>query len=141
MQDEMKRLREELREKHDAELSALRLNLQRETEEERSRLEKELQKLTSLQTALDSDESKIFFRRLLWFSLGSRAPSRGSPLASDMACLCLLGPQVLAVRQRLEAQYDGELQREKSCMATEIKELTALLQEQGEELLCRAQER
>lgn len=45
------------------------------------------------------------------------------------------------MRQRLEAQCDSELQREKSCMAAEIKELTALLQEQGEEQLRQAQER
>ncbi|XP_068436282.1 pericentrin [Clinocottus analis] len=111
VQDEMKRLREELQEKHDAELSVLKSNLRRETEKERSRLEAELheekQKLKSLQTALANDES----------------------------------PQVLVVRQRLEAQYDGERQREKSCMAAEIKELTALLQEQGEERLRQAQER
>lgn len=56
-------------------------------------------------------------------------------------CVCLLGPQVLIVKQRLEAQYDGELKRVKSCMAAEIKELTALLQEQGQERLCQAQER
>ncbi|KAK1894257.1 Pericentrin, partial [Dissostichus eleginoides] len=43
-------------------------------------------------------------------------------------------PQVLIVRQRLEAQYDGELQRAKSCMATEVKERLHQAQErfQGE---------
>lgn len=45
------------------------------------------------------------------------------------------------VRQRLQSQYDGELQRAKKCMETEIKELTVLLQEQGEERLRQAQER
>ncbi|KAM6917864.1 pericentrin isoform 2-T2 [Lycodopsis pacificus] len=111
VQDETKRLREELHEEHEAELSALQSNLHRETAKETSRLEKALhvekEKLKSLQAALDNDES----------------------------------PQVLMVRQRLEAQYDGELQREKSCMAAELKELTALLQEQGEERLRQAQHR
>ncbi|XP_031703854.1 pericentrin [Anarrhichthys ocellatus] len=111
VQDEMKRLREELHEEHDAELSALQSNLHRETAKEMSRLEKALheekEKLKSLQAALDNDES----------------------------------PQVLMVRQRMEAQYDGELQREKSCIAAELKELTALLQEQGEERLRQAQDR
>ncbi|XP_041809392.1 pericentrin isoform X2 [Chelmon rostratus] len=111
VQDEMKRLREELQEKNEAELCALKSDLDRDMEKERIHLEKELheekEKLKSLQAALDNDES----------------------------------PQVLLVKQRLEAQYGSELQRAKSCMATEIKELTAVLQEQGEEQLCQAQER
>lgn len=52
-----------------------------------------------------------------------------------------LGPEVLIIKQRLEAQYDSELKKAKSCMATEIKELNALLQEQGQEQLCQAQKR
>ncbi|XP_062413118.1 pericentrin isoform X11 [Pungitius pungitius] len=110
VQDEMKKLREELQEKHEAELVALKSALCRETEE-KSRLTKALheekEKLISLQSALDNDES----------------------------------PQVLMVRQRLKAEYDGELQREKSCMATEIEAHTALLREQGDERLRQAQER
>ncbi|XP_071353542.1 pericentrin isoform X2 [Trachinotus anak] len=111
VEEEMKRLREELQEKHEAEMSVLRSDLDRETEKERTRLEKALheekEKLKSLQAALDNDDS----------------------------------PQVLIVRQRLEAQFDSELQRAKSCMATEIKELTTLLQEQNEERLHQAHER
>lgn len=67
---EMKRLREELQEKHEAEISALRSELDRETEEERTRLEKALheekEKLKSLQAALDSDESEIIFKTVTW---------------------------------------------------------------------------
>ncbi|XP_042356085.1 pericentrin isoform X2 [Plectropomus leopardus] len=111
VQEQMKRLREELQEQHEAELSVLKLDLHKETEKERTRFEKALdeekEKLKSLQAALDNDES----------------------------------PQVLIVRQRLKAQYDSELQRAKSTMATEIKELTALLQEEAEERLHQAQER
>uniref|UniRef100_A0A3B4XRB0 Pericentrin n=1 Tax=Seriola lalandi dorsalis TaxID=1841481 RepID=A0A3B4XRB0_SERLL len=111
VQEEMKRLREELQEKHEAEISVLRSDLVRETEKERTHLEKALheekEKLKSLQAALDNNDS----------------------------------PQVLIVRQRLEAQYDSELQKAKSYMATEIKELTALLKGQGEERLHPAQER
>uniref|UniRef100_A0A3B4ULN8 Pericentrin n=1 Tax=Seriola dumerili TaxID=41447 RepID=A0A3B4ULN8_SERDU len=111
VQEEMKRLREELQEKHEAEISVLRSDLVRETEKERTHLEKALheekEKLKSLQAALDNNDS----------------------------------PQVLIVRQRLEAQYDSELQKAKSYMATEIKELTALLKGQGEERLHQAQER
>ncbi|CAG10353.1 unnamed protein product, partial [Tetraodon nigroviridis] len=53
----------------------------------------------------------------------------------------LQGPEVLIIKQRLEAKYDGELTKAKSCLTTEMKELTALLQEQGQEQLCQAQER
>ncbi|XP_071063370.1 pericentrin isoform X2 [Pseudochaenichthys georgianus] len=111
VQEERKRWREELQEKHQAELSALRSELDREMESERTRLEKELH------------EEK------------ERLKTLQAALDNDES------PQVLIVRQRLEAQYDGELQRAKSCMATEVKELTARLQEQGEERLHQAQER
>ncbi|KAK9534370.1 hypothetical protein VZT92_009414 [Zoarces viviparus] len=111
VQDEMKRLREELHEEHEAELSALQSNLHRETAKETSCLEK----------AHHVEKEKL--------------KSLQAALDNDES------PQVLMVRQRLEAQYDGELRREKSCMAAELKELTALLQEQGEERLRLAQHR
>ncbi|CAJ1074387.1 pericentrin isoform X4 [Xyrichtys novacula] len=50
-------------------------------------------------------------------------------------------PQILVVRQRLEAQYESELQQVKSQMTADIKEVTALLQEQGEERLQQAHDR
>ncbi|XP_027130303.1 pericentrin isoform X5 [Larimichthys crocea] len=109
--EETRRLREELQEKHEAELSALRSDIDRESEEERTRLEK----------ALDEEKEKL--------------KSLQTSLDNDDS------PQVLIVKQRLEAQYDSELQTAKSCMTTEIKQLTALLQEQGEERLQQAQER
>lgn len=60
--EEMKRLREELQEKHKTELSALRTELDTEMEEERSSLKKafdeEKEKLKSVQAALDNQESK-----------------------------------------------------------------------------------
>ncbi|KAM8917072.1 pericentrin isoform 2-T2 [Spinachia spinachia] len=111
MQDEMKRLREELEEKHEAEIAALKLNLGKETEMERSRLEK----------ALHEEKAKLN-------TLQSARDNDESP-------------RVLMVRQRLKAEYDCELQREKSCMATEIQDLTAVIREKGEERLRQAQER
>ncbi|KAM9842917.1 pericentrin [Aulostomus maculatus] len=111
VQEQIKRMREELQVQHEAELAALRSNLMREMEEERTRLGKALkeekEKLKSLQAALDNSESS----------------------------------EVLEVKQKLEAWYNDELQKEKSCMAKEIKEITALLQEQGEERLHQVQER
>ncbi|XP_067335427.1 pericentrin isoform X2 [Channa argus] len=110
VQAEIKRLREELQQNHKVELAALRSDIEKEAEKERTLVEQALlaekEKLKSLQTALDNDES----------------------------------PQVLMVRQKLEAQFDRELQKAKSCMAKEIEELN-LLKEQGEEQLCQAQER
>lgn len=44
-------------------------------------------------------------------------------------------PQVVALKQRLEAQYGSELRTAKSIMAAEVKELNALLQEQTESRL------
>lgn len=41
-------------------------------------------------------------------------------------------PQMVAMKQKLQAQYEGELQTAKSTMAAEVKELNALLQEQTE---------
>lgn len=62
IREEMKRLREELQEKHKTELSALRTELDTEMEEERSSLKKALdeekEKFKSLQAALDNQESK-----------------------------------------------------------------------------------
>ncbi|XP_039994200.1 pericentrin isoform X3 [Xiphias gladius] len=111
VQEEIRKLREELQEKHEAEISVLKSDLDRETEKERTRLEK----------ALHEEKEKL--------------RSLQAALDNDKS------PQVLIVRQRLEAQYNSELQRAKSCMATEIKELTALLQEQSEERLRQAQQR
>ncbi|XP_008397956.1 pericentrin isoform X2 [Poecilia reticulata] len=51
------------------------------------------------------------------------------------------GPQLLMVKQRLEAQHNDELQKAKSCMAEKTEELKALLQEQSEEKLRLAQQR
>uniref|UniRef100_A0A673B4S6 Pericentrin n=1 Tax=Sphaeramia orbicularis TaxID=375764 RepID=A0A673B4S6_9TELE len=111
VQGQMKRMREELQQKHEAELSALRAELEKQAEDERTCLEKALEeekeKLKSLQAALDKNDS----------------------------------PQVLLVRQNLEDQYNSELQRAKSNMASEVEELTALLQKQNVEQLQKAQQR
>lgn len=63
VQEQIKRMKEELQVTHEAELSTLRKDLERETEKKRTCLEKALQeekeKLKSLQAALDNNESKI----------------------------------------------------------------------------------
>ncbi|KAM4723553.1 pericentrin isoform 2-T2 [Anableps anableps] len=105
-EENLKKLREELQQKHESEISVLSSDLEREKCVEEA-LDKEREQLKSLEVALDEDE----------------------------------GPQLLMVKQRLEAQYDNELKKAKSCMAEEIKELKVLLQEQSEEKLRLAQQR
>ncbi|XP_065822477.1 pericentrin isoform X2 [Labrus bergylta] len=111
LQEEMKRLRGDLKEKHDAELSVLKSDHDREMEKERRGFEE----------ALHEEREKL--------------KSLQAALDNDDS------PQVLVVRQRLEAQYDSELQQAKSCMTADLKERTALLQEQSEERLRQALDR
>ncbi|KAM6973041.1 pericentrin [Aplochiton taeniatus] len=110
-QEEVQKLKKELQATEEACLSALREELEQQRKEERRALEGEL--------AQEREKLEVL----------------QASLDNDQ------NPQVLAVRQRLEAQYDNELRRVRSCMAAEVKELTALLQEQGEEKLSQAQER
>ncbi|KAM4540827.1 pericentrin [Fundulus diaphanus] len=103
----LKKMREELQQKHGNEISALRSDLEREKKCLEEALDKEREKRKSLEAALDDDE----------------------------------GPQLLMVKERLEAQYDDKLQKAKNVMAVEIKELQVRLQEQNEEKLRLAQQR
>lgn len=70
VQEEMRRLREELQEKHQAELSMIKAEVQKEITKEATDLKNTLkdkkEKLKGLQT-LENDESKFFF----FFSVGS----------------------------------------------------------------------
>lgn len=63
--EELQSLREELQEKHEVQLLALKAELEKQMEEEQRCLEKQLQeereKLKSQQAALDNDESKRKF--------------------------------------------------------------------------------
>ncbi|XP_069008664.1 pericentrin isoform X2 [Embiotoca jacksoni] len=111
VQEDMKKLRKELQERHENEISGLRSDFDREMEMERTRLEK----------ALREEKKKL---KSLQISLDNDE-----------------SPQVLMVRQRLEAQYDSELQKAKNRMSVEIKELTVLLQQEHEEQLRQIQER
>uniref|UniRef100_A0A3Q3AKC5 Pericentrin n=1 Tax=Kryptolebias marmoratus TaxID=37003 RepID=A0A3Q3AKC5_KRYMA len=104
-------------------MKKLKEELQREHENEISALKSELEEeRTSLREAFDKEKIKWFLKQLL-------------------KVLCCSGPQVLAVKQRLEAQCESELQKAKSCMSAEIKELAVLLQEESEEKLRLAQQR
>uniref|UniRef100_A0A3Q1FSN0 Pericentrin n=1 Tax=Acanthochromis polyacanthus TaxID=80966 RepID=A0A3Q1FSN0_9TELE len=110
VQENMKRLREELQEKHETEVTALKSHFDKEMQEKtyvEEALHEEKYKSKSLQAALDNNEN----------------------------------PQHVVVRQWLEAPYDSELQKAKSCMSSETKELAVLSQEQVEERLHQAQER
>uniref|UniRef100_M4A5V3 Pericentrin n=1 Tax=Xiphophorus maculatus TaxID=8083 RepID=M4A5V3_XIPMA len=108
-----KKRREELQQKHEPEISALKSDLEREKKCLEEALEKEREKLKSLELSLDDDEGQLSYT----------------------------SPQLLMIKQRLEAQYNNELQKAKSCMAEETEELKVLLQEQSEEKLRLAQQR
>ncbi|XP_045553644.1 pericentrin isoform X2 [Salmo salar] len=109
--EEVRRLRQEVQEEEEAPVSAMREELERGNAEERSALEKGI------------EEARAALRSLQ------------ASLDNDQ------NPQAVAVRQRLESQYEAELARAKSNMAAEVKELTALLQEQGDQTLIQAQDR
>uniref|UniRef100_A0A3Q3MWM4 Pericentrin n=1 Tax=Labrus bergylta TaxID=56723 RepID=A0A3Q3MWM4_9LABR len=109
----------DLKEKHDAELSVLKSDHDREMEKERRGFEEALHEEREKLKSLQAKEFSIIMSHFVCFS----------------------GPQVLVVRQRLEAQYDSELQQAKSCMTADLKERTALLQEQSEERLRQALDR
>ncbi|KAI4902380.1 hypothetical protein NFI96_018847, partial [Prochilodus magdalenae] len=108
------RLREQLQDQAEERLASLRKELQETADKERRELE---QKLSMEREKLQS----------LQASLDSEE-----------------SPQVVAVRQKLQAQYESELRTAKNTMAAEVKELSALLQEQMEtklkEALSRHQE-
>ncbi|XP_041827485.1 pericentrin isoform X2 [Melanotaenia boesemani] len=118
LEETLKQEQEELQEN----VKKLREELQQKHESEisvlRSNFEKER---THLEKALQDEKEKL---KSLQVALDNNE-----------------SPQVLMVRQRLAAQYDSELQKAKDCMSAEIKELTVLLQEQGDERLHQAQQR
>lgn len=72
-QDEMKRLKKELQEQHQAELSVLKAEFEKEMTKEttdlRNTLMEEKDKLKSLQTALENDDSKKCLPILLFCRL------------------------------------------------------------------------
>uniref|UniRef100_A0A3P8T8V7 ELK domain-containing protein n=1 Tax=Amphiprion percula TaxID=161767 RepID=A0A3P8T8V7_AMPPE len=68
VQESMKRLREELQEKHETEIAALKSHLDKEMQDKtyfEKALHEEKDKSKSLQAALDNNESKNFFERLI----------------------------------------------------------------------------
>uniref|UniRef100_A0A3B3VSM1 Pericentrin n=1 Tax=Poecilia latipinna TaxID=48699 RepID=A0A3B3VSM1_9TELE len=127
-EESLKKWREELLQEHENEISALRS--EKKCLEEA--LDKEREKLKSLDHSLDDDDegrlsytSYVGYIRVLLFLQKN----------------CLPGPQLLMVKRQLEAQYNDELQKARSCMAEETEELKALLHEQSEEKLRLAQQR
>ncbi|XP_064165762.1 pericentrin-like isoform X4 [Anguilla rostrata] len=106
------RLREELRAQEETRVSALREELERAAAEERR--------------ALQEQQEEEERRR-------GRSPRDSPESESD--------PRVLAVRRKVEAQFQRELLTAKRLMAEEVKELNAVLLEQAEAKLQEAQRR
>ncbi|XP_051752168.1 pericentrin [Ctenopharyngodon idella] len=118
---EQARLREQLQLQAEEHLASQRVQLQRSALEEKGELE---QRLLEVQKLLDVE--------------------RQSLQALQKSLECEENPQVVALKQKLQAQYDREMSTAKSAMAAEVKELNTLLQDQMEsklqEALCRHQE-
>lgn len=117
---EQARLREQLQLQAEEDLASQRVQLQRSALEEKGKLE---QRLLEVQKLLDVE--------------------RQSLQALQKSLECEENPQVVALKQKLQAQYDREMCTAKSAMAAEVKELNALLQDQMEsklqEALCRSE--
>ncbi|KAK2888943.1 hypothetical protein Q8A67_014318 [Cirrhinus molitorella] len=118
---EQARLKEQLQIQADERLVSQREELQRSALKEKEELE---QRLLEVQKLLDVEGEKL--------------------QALQKSLECEDSPQVVALKQKLQAQYDREMSTAKSAMAAEVKELNALLQDQMEsklqEALCRHQE-
>ncbi|XP_060774688.1 pericentrin isoform X2 [Neoarius graeffei] len=119
--EEQLQLREQLQAQAEERMAILREELQQAADEERKELD---QKLAQAEELLAVERQRL---HALQASLESEE-----------------SPQVVALKQRLEAQYMSELRTAKSTMASEVKELNALLKEQTEsrlqEATCRHQE-
>ncbi|XP_042613812.1 A-kinase anchor protein 9-like isoform X2 [Cyprinus carpio] len=115
------RLREQFQIQAEERLASQREELQRSALKEKGALE---QKLLEVQKLLDVEKEKL--------------------QALQRSLECEESPQVVALKQKLQAQYDREMCTAKSAMAAEVKELNVLLQDQVEsklqEALCRHQE-
>ncbi|KAK7154978.1 hypothetical protein R3I93_009814 [Phoxinus phoxinus] len=119
--EEQARLREQLQLEAEERLASQREQLQRSALEEKEEFE---QRLLEVQKLLDME--------------------RQSLQALQKSLECEESPQEVALKQKLQAQYDREMCTARSTMAAEVKELNALLQDQMEsklqEALCRHQE-
>ncbi|CAM4621314.1 unnamed protein product [Leuciscus chuanchicus] len=119
--EEQARLREQLQLQAEERLASQREQLQRSALEEKEAFE---QRLLEVQKLLHME--------------------RQSLQALQKSLECEESPQVVALKQKLQAQHDREMCTARSTMAAEVKELNALLQDQMEsklqEALCRHQE-
>lgn len=117
---EQAELREQLQIQAEQRLASQREELQRSALKEKEELE---QRLLEVQKLLDVEMEKL--------------------QALQKSLECEESPQVVALKQKLQAQYDREMSTAKSAMAAEVKELNALLQDQMEsklqEALCRSE--
>ncbi|XP_051985694.1 pericentrin [Xyrauchen texanus] len=119
--DEQAQLREQLQKQAEENLASQKEDLQRAMLEEKGELE---QRLAEVQNLLDVERERL------------------QHLQKSLECE--ENPQLVALKQKLQAQYDREMCTAKSAMAAEVKELNALLQDQMEnklqEAICRNQD-
>ncbi|XP_062853797.1 pericentrin [Trichomycterus rosablanca] len=134
--EERKRMSEELSQHNLEEQSKLREQLQAESDQCMVSLRKELQQ-AAMEERKELDQQLAQAQELL-VEERRRLEALQTSLNSEES------PQVVAMKLKLEAQYESELRTAKSTMAAEVKELNALLQQQTEtrlqEALSRHQE-
>jgi len=118
--EELAQLREQLQLQAEERLASQREQLQRSALEEKEEFE---QRLLEVQKLLDVERQSL------------------QELQKSLECE--ESPQVVALKQKLQAQYDREMCTARSTMAAEVKELNALLQDQMEsklqEAICRSE--
>ncbi|XP_053353815.1 pericentrin isoform X3 [Clarias gariepinus] len=140
--EEQLQLGEQLQAQAEERLASLREDLQKAANEEGKEMEKKLAEAEELQKAANEErkemEKKLAEAEELLAVERQRLHALQASLESEES------PQVVALKQRLEAQYASELRTAKSTMAAEVKELNTLLREQTEsrlqEATCRHQE-
>ncbi|XP_066544674.1 pericentrin isoform X2 [Amia ocellicauda] len=124
-QEEMDHLRKELQAQAEERLMSLREELGCQAKEEREAARQELQdreqEIKCLEEKLRQEQGRL---QHLQDSLETEQ-----------------NPQMLAVRQKIQAQYDSELSTAKATMAQELRELNAALQEQADARLQEARAR
>ncbi|XP_061082856.1 trichohyalin-like [Conger conger] len=132
-QEFAEQLRVEVLKAREQEGERVRHVISQEQEEALGRVKEELRSQAEAQLSALGQEVRALQEQLEEVRRRPRSP-RDSPGSEQ-------DPRLLAVRQKMEAQFQRELLTAKQLMAEEVKELNALLLEQGEAKLQEAQRR
>ncbi|XP_051867987.1 pericentrin [Pristis pectinata] len=135
-EQELKILREELQASTENKLSALREELTNEFEEERLALKQEFDRKSAEMNQIQEEQSATISK--LEIQLKEKK-SHLLQLQDSLANEQL--PEIVVIRQKIQAQFDTELTMAKSLMAEELEKLHISVQEQSAQKLQEAQNR